>query len=75
MCTEHGFARIIIIYVFNKEWFSICQYLLKKVDILFVTMETGCLAEKCSIYFLFSKTHSIHLAKKIARFAKIKKLS
>ena len=43
MCTEHGFARIIIIYVFNKEWqcFQNCQYLLKTADILFVTMETG----------------------------------
>ena len=77
MCTEHGFARIIIIYVFNKEWqcFQICQYLFKMVDILFVTMETGGLADKSSLYFLLSKTHSILLAEKIARFAQIKKLS
>ena len=75
MCTEHGFARIIIIYVFNKEWqcFQICQYLLKMADILFVTMETGGLADKSLIYFLLSKTHCILLAEKIARFAQIKK--
>ena len=75
MCTEHGFARIIIIYVFNKEWqcFKIFENLLKMADILFVTMETGGLPDKCSIYFLISNTHSILLAKKIARFAQIKK--
>ena len=46
-------------------------------DILFVTMETGRggLADKSSTYFLLSKTHSILLAEKIARFAQIKKLS
>ena len=77
MCTEHGFARIIIICMFNKEWqcFQICQYLLKMADILFVTMETGGLADKHSIYFLLSKTHSILLADKITRFAEIQKLS
>ena len=31
----------------------------------------GGLADKSSIYFLLNKTHSIHLAKKIARFAQI----
>ena len=44
-------------------------------DILFVTMETGGLADKSSIYFLLSKTHSILLAEEITRFAEIKKLS
>ena len=46
-------------------------------DILFVTMETGRggLADKSSTYFLLSKTYSILLAEKIARFAQIKKLS
>ena len=44
-------------------------------DILFVAMETGCLTEKSSTYFLLSKTHSILLVEKIARFAQIKKLS
>ena len=34
-------------------------------DILFVTMETGGLADKSSIYFLLSKTHSILLAEKL----------
>ena len=33
------------------------------------------LADKSSIYFLLSKTHSILFAEKIARFAQIKKLS
>ena len=35
----------------------------------------GGLAEKSSIYFLLSKTHSILFAEKIARFAELKKLS
>ena len=35
----------------------------------------GGMADKSSIYFLLSKTHSILLADKIARFAKIKKIS
>ena len=60
--------------MFNKEWqcFQICQYLFKIAGILFVTMETGGLVDKISIYFLLSKTHSILLAEKIARFAQIK---
>ena len=53
MFSEHGFARIIIIYVFNKEWqcFQICQYLLKMADILFVTMETGVWLTKVQYIF------------------------
>ena len=45
--------KIIIIYMFNKErqCFSICQYLLKMADILFVAMETGGLAEEFNIFF------------------------
>ena len=72
---EHGFARIITIYGFNKKWqcFQICQYLLKMAAILFVTMETGGLAEKSSIYILLSKTHFMHWAEKIELFAQIKK--
>ena len=58
-----GLPCLIVIYVFNK---GIVSKLHKMVDILFVTMETGGLAEKSSIYFLLSKTHSIHLADKIA---------
>ena len=34
----------------------------------------GGLADKSSIYFLLSKTHSILLVEKIARFAQIKKI-
>ena len=44
-------------------------------DILFVTMETGGLAEKSSIYFLLNKTHSIHLAEKKFMNCTQKKLS
>ena len=35
----------------------------------------GGLADKSSIYFLLSKTYSILLAEKMARFAQIKKIS
>ena len=44
----------------------------KMADISFVTVETGGLADRSSIYFLLSKTHSILLAEKITRFAQIK---
>ena len=77
MCTEHGFARIIIIYVFNKEWqcFQICQYFLKMADILFVTMETGVWLTKVQ-YIIYSVRPILYFwPKKIARFAQIKKLS
>ncbi len=71
---EHGFARIITIYGFNKKWqcFQICQYLLKMVAILFVTMETGGLAEKSYIYILLSKTNFMHWAKKMNCLHKLK---
>ncbi len=71
---EHGFARIITNGL-NKKWqcLQICQYLLKMVAILFVTMETEGLAEKSSIYILLSKTHFMHWAEKIELFAQIKK--
>ena len=44
VCT----SRIIMISLLNKKWyrFSICQYLFKMMAILFVTMETGGLAEQ-----------------------------
>lgn len=45
--TEDGFARISIIFSFNKEyhWFPVCQHLFKIVVFLFATMKIALTAQ------------------------------
>ena len=66
MLTKQGFEYCIHLILLNLPKFA------QMVAIVFVTMETGGLAENHSIYFLLSKTHSTVWAEKITLTMHIK---